>query len=51
MDRTVYVVHIYELLVGRNEIVTIKSHHHKCENIQTSDVLINLHALQCTIYS
>jgi hypothetical protein len=50
MDRTVYVVHSYELLVCTNETVTIKSNHHKCENIQTSNVLINLHALQCTTY-
>jgi hypothetical protein len=50
MDRTVYVVHSYELLVFTNETVTIKSNHHKCENIQSSNVLINLHALQCTTY-
>jgi hypothetical protein len=40
MDRTVYVVHSHELLVCTNETVTIKSIHDKCENIQTSNVLI-----------
>jgi len=47
MDHTVYTMNSHELLVCTNETVTIKSNHHKCENIQTSNVLIS--CIHCSV--